>query len=68
MKFALKKQFSLRRGTAAVAVAPVEEGAEETDEEADVAPAEQAQLQDWVRPLAAPLGVKPASGLAGIDL
>lgn len=55
MKLALKKHFSLRRGVAAVAATPGDEAAEETIEEADVAPAEQTQLQDWVRPSAAPL-------------
>ncbi|KAL3133778.1 hypothetical protein ABBQ32_008258 [Trebouxia sp. C0010 RCD-2024] len=47
MKLALKKHFSLRRGVAAVAATPGDEAAEETIEEADVAPAEQTQLQDW---------------------
>ncbi|KAL3143319.1 hypothetical protein ABBQ38_002158 [Trebouxia sp. C0009 RCD-2024] len=46
MKLALKKHFSLRRGIA-VAAAPIDEGAEEPVEEADVASAEQTQLQDW---------------------
>lgn len=54
MKLALKKHFSLKRGTAAVTAAPTEE-AEELDEEADGASAEQAPLHDWVRSLTASL-------------
>ena len=53
MKLALKKYFSLKRGTAMVTAA--EEADVEPDEEDDGASAEQAPLHDCVRPLTASL-------------